>query len=113
MTIRKAIKRFQGWLDEGYYKINRQDSDWSEDKAALELAIQCMNDTRPKGGKWKLVKRGPFIDIVCADCGYVKFTGYAYNRKPDEVLTYLKTKDTDRLPAYCEGCGAQMKGVTK
>ena len=91
MTIKKAVKRLQGWLDEGYYKINRQDSDWSEDKAALELAIQCMNDTRPKG-EWKFNEHGSFYCSVC--------NGEPYDQ-------YATT-------AFCPFCGADMrKGVTE
>lgn len=85
--IKKAIERFQGWLTEGYYKINRQDTDWSEDKEALELAIQCMKDKRPKG-EWVMIR--PY-KYKCGICG-------------------CETSEEEGLYNFCPDCGADMKG---
>lgn len=91
MTIKKAIERFQGWLDEGYHKINKQTTDWREDKEALELAIQCMKDKRLQG-EWIPKRLWDNTHIwVCSECGNQNKHG----------ITVEKA---------CWKCGAKMKG---
>lgn len=102
MTIKKAIKRFQSWLDEGYYKINKQNSDWSDDKEALELAIRCMNnkksEERPQG-EWINHRNDYGHNIAdCSQCG---------------KTMQWHDEDGDGIPRYCWYCGAKMKGVKK
>ena len=101
MTIKKAIERFQGWLDEGYHKINKQTTDWREDKEALELAIQCMKDKRLQG-KWILQSRTPGFfgrddvdNFKCSVCG--KITSHTYAGVVENEIT-----------PYCPQCGASM-----
>ena len=99
MTAKKAIKRFQGWLDEGYHKINKQTTDWRGDKEALEFAIQCMKAIRPQG-VWVFdrtirTEYNPMDEdeYHCSICGRVVSTSSL-----DPVAIY----------PYCH-CGACMK----
>ena len=99
MTAKKAIKRIQGGLDEGYHKINKQTTDWPGDKEALEFAIQCMNAIRPQG-VWVFDKTvhpeyNPMDEneYHCCICGR---------------LIRTSVLDPVQLYPYCH-CGAEMK----
>lgn len=100
MTAKNAIKRIQGWLDEGYHKINNQTMDWSGDKEALEFAIQCMNAIRPQG-EWKTVEGYDGDEYYeCTNCGEPWF------------LSAGTPKDNNMN--FCPNCGADMrKGDTE
>lgn len=72
------------------------------------VAYECGQKSaeRPKGA-WKLSKRGNFIDIVCPYCNNIRFPQYAYGFSIEEVKEHLKS---EKLPDYCESCGADMRG---
>jgi len=69
-------------------------------------AVSCVEEKTNKG--WKLVVRGPYTDIVCPHCGWVRYDSYAYNCPVEKVLEKVKKED-DVLPDYCEHCGTYLK----
>lgn len=103
MTAKKTIKRFQGWLDEGYHKINKQTTDWRGDKEALEFAIQCMQAIRPQG-KWV------FDRTVCTEYNHIDEDEYHCSICGRVIST--SSLDPVKIYPYCH-CGAEMKKETR
>jgi len=71
----------------------------------LKNTIEALANEKPHG-EWKLVERFNFIDIVCPYCNNVRFPSYAYGFSIEEVKEHLKS---EKLPDYCENCGAKLR----
>lgn len=75
-------------------------------KAPTIEPTKALENEKPQG-EWGLVERFNFIDIVCPYCNNVRFPSYAYSFSIEEVKEHLKS---EKLPNYCESCGAKMRG---
>ena len=112
------VFRVKQWLEhisEKTLMIDKSSFDTEQYKTDLQSAYDCgYNKALSENkGEWipkeRLTDCSLYIDIVCSECGYVGFEGYAYGYELNEIdakRARIHTKELDLN--FCPCCGAKM-----